>query len=687
MILQHQNLINTLRKRKKSGGAFGTGIGTADKYVRDMVECVGTGLCQQYLGGKSVDGLLKEAGSKLTYAGDQLTIDGKAAGTQGIREILPEGVQPPPNTLMVIRHVLTTPKEDRDRDTLQTAGAHVDSTLPFLWQHIHTLPIGKAIMVLEHTPQVLRMATALLDLKSDLTDDAAILFEADVLRFSHGFNANKYVERKEPGGGVIGFNVLDFDILEESGVSIPSNTDAEPELWSRQKLKSDFWKAHAKSAFDRRIKSSPGFTLSSPAATGQMHFKSFGDLSAAIQGAAAVSQEPEPKTPCRCHGKASKPAGAKGEQLDLFEIREDAEARAEALGCEGCHEVNGKFRPCGDAAEYERMAAKIAEADDSKELNDGSGDAGLDLYENRVDAEQRAEALGCEGAHQVGDKWAPCGTAEEFTQFQNPKAGQPAGTKAKPANKAGKPSGRKQYIDTASLVSSYGWRWQKLYEKLTAYLAANAVVVGRDDYVYIAAMFDGYALITLCERGGDEDWYRANWSERDGDCFWDGQPEEVDVNVSVAINPATRSAAAAYAKAYLGAKFRPELHGESQPEKPAGAVAGAKAGRVLSAANAKALQSAIADLGEIAGDDVPRWVTAITDRVAGTIQGILDSASPEDDGMQETSARTLNAKAAAMLLLSKGDTALLEKTAEAIDGVLRVHRSDEKGKRLRRLLA
>ncbi len=30
------------------------------------------------------------------------------------------------------------------------------------------------------------------------------------------------------------------------------------------------------------------------------------------------------------------------------------------------------------------------------------------LFENRIDAENRAKTIGCEGAHKMGDKWMPC---------------------------------------------------------------------------------------------------------------------------------------------------------------------------------------------------------------------------------------------------------------------------------------
>jgi hypothetical protein len=76
------------------------------------------------------------------------------------------------------------------------------------------------------------------------------LVEAGVLRFSHGFIPLEFEERK--GGPMARFNVLKFDIVEESLVSVPSNMDAEIELFSRGKLTSEPFKNHAKALFDAR---------------------------------------------------------------------------------------------------------------------------------------------------------------------------------------------------------------------------------------------------------------------------------------------------------------------------------------------------------------------------------------------------------------------------------------------------
>lgn len=202
--------------------------------------CIGTGL----------GGLMKRASEMLTICSKGTETEVTASSTAEMRKIL--GCEPPPHSMMAMVNKLTTPREDRDGDTLQTAGARIDPKAPLLWQHVHTLPIGKMVRVVSHDKDCLKVATVLLDI-NELTADCGKMFEAGVLRFSHGFIAKRFEERK--GGGLARFDILEFDIVEESAVSVPSNVDAEVELFCRGKLSSFVMKSHAKSLFDARKKS------------------------------------------------------------------------------------------------------------------------------------------------------------------------------------------------------------------------------------------------------------------------------------------------------------------------------------------------------------------------------------------------------------------------------------------------
>lgn len=262
----HEKLLKAIRERRDRKSEFGYGLTTADQYVRKAFNECGAGLtCRAFDSSGSVDSVIKAAAEKLAYANPDMVLEKQTSNASNFGEILPEGVEVPANTLMVLRHTVTTPREDRDRDVLVTDGAALDPKAPLLWQHMHTLPLGKVVTTLEHTPERLRVASALIDL-NELTADAAKLIEADALRFSHGFRALEFEERKaeDESGMFPGFRITKFEIMEVSLVSVPSNVDAEMELFSRGKLDSEFFKAHAKHYLAERPVQVPGMELSTP---------------------------------------------------------------------------------------------------------------------------------------------------------------------------------------------------------------------------------------------------------------------------------------------------------------------------------------------------------------------------------------------------------------------------------------
>ena len=260
MLTISEQLLKAIKARTGRRSEFGHGITTADKYVRTIADCCGPQLERLYPGQKlTLDSLLKEAGQKLVYSNPDMTVEVKQSEGD-FSDVVPEGVELPPNTLMVFRHVLTTPRKDRDNDVLRTEGAQVDPKMLLLWQHIHTLPIGKLLAVQEHTPEVLRNVSAIVDI-NELAHDAAVMIDNGMGRFSHGFRAFEFVELKVPEGGEetgpLGFEVLRFEIMEESLVSVPSNADAETEdillsLVGSKQLKSDVIKTWADKVQEKR---------------------------------------------------------------------------------------------------------------------------------------------------------------------------------------------------------------------------------------------------------------------------------------------------------------------------------------------------------------------------------------------------------------------------------------------------
>ena len=188
---------------------------------------------------------MDKAGETLVYSNSDMEIKGVINDSE---------LELPKNTLITFKHVLTTPKKDRDGDILRTDGAAVDPKMLLLWQHVHTLPIGKMLQVAHHDSQKLSLVSCIVDM-NELCHDAAVMIDNDMGRFSHGFRALEFSEVKEEEGdttGPGGFDIKKFEIMEASLVSVPANTDAEVEevilgLVESKKLNSEMMKTYGKS--------------------------------------------------------------------------------------------------------------------------------------------------------------------------------------------------------------------------------------------------------------------------------------------------------------------------------------------------------------------------------------------------------------------------------------------------------
>lgn len=264
-------LVERVRNRAEKsivGGSFGYGICPADAYVRRAVSEFGPEGWKSIGAEFNAEQAIKDSESRLTYCDDRMTLDDggtlrmeKTASPGSYAEFLPEDVKAPPHTLMLLKYTLTGPTKDRDGDILRTEGAVVDPRGPLLWQHMFVQPIGKHLRVTEHTKDGLKEVSALLDL-NDFTEDIAKMIEADVLRFSHGFQAMEWEEIKGGRGGApTGFDVKKFEVIERSLVSCPSNTIAMMELYARQKFHSPAVKSWAKGIYDSRPALVRGFCL------------------------------------------------------------------------------------------------------------------------------------------------------------------------------------------------------------------------------------------------------------------------------------------------------------------------------------------------------------------------------------------------------------------------------------------
>jgi len=233
-----KRIIEALQDRQ-SKSDFGYGLSTALPYVESVIGACGEG--SEMVG--DAKQLRKEAGEKLTYCNDDMMLE-KAATRSRFKELMPQGMEAPEGTLVVMRHTLTSTKEDRDNDVLVTSGAQLDPKAPLLWQHNHMFPIGPVVGEVDRSKDKLVVVSALLDLNK-MTEDAAKLIMAKVLRFSHGFRVLEFNERKAQADkvGPSGFEITKFEIMEASLVSVPSNVDAEIEAFASTKFASDMFRS------------------------------------------------------------------------------------------------------------------------------------------------------------------------------------------------------------------------------------------------------------------------------------------------------------------------------------------------------------------------------------------------------------------------------------------------------------
>lgn len=223
----HNRLLDLVRDRTEKQTEFNYGILTADRYVKRFLDEIGIQACYRHMCRTagvwaSFDDVMQKAAGTLSYINADMEVKAKGDGE------LPSSIERPKNTLMVFRHVLTTSTKDRDGDILRTKGAIPDPRMLMLWNHVHTLPIGKMLAVANHTKDELQLYSCIVDM-NELCHDSAVMVDSGMARFSHGFRALDFLEIKEGRDSAGGFDVREFEILEESLVSVPANPDAEVE--------------------------------------------------------------------------------------------------------------------------------------------------------------------------------------------------------------------------------------------------------------------------------------------------------------------------------------------------------------------------------------------------------------------------------------------------------------------------
>lgn len=359
------DLLTLIKSRQDQEAEFNYGIQTADRYVSTLATCVGSDLCYRYGSTKSAsfNDALKRAGRTLTYSNPDMQVKDVYS------EKMPDGIEIPKHALMVFKHILTTPRKDRDGDILRTKGARPDPAMLMLWQHVHTLPIGKSLGVAEHNEKQLVMYSAIVDV-NELAQDAAVMIANKMGRFSHGFKALEFSAIKEgkavPGKttGEKGFDVTRFEIMEESLVSVPANVDAETlevylDLIEGEKLTSSIMKSYGRSLRTTRSARFPGMSLDEKHATEEK----------GKEGSCGCGSPPD--KPCGCGGKKP-PSEKTDDDADKGEPEDtgtkDDKGVAECPEC-GVELEDGECPECGYVAKPGKEKPE-EEVEDTKDFDD-----------------------------------------------------------------------------------------------------------------------------------------------------------------------------------------------------------------------------------------------------------------------------------------------------------------------------
>jgi len=348
-MIPNDRLLAAIRSRGQKQTEFGYGIQTADVFVRTLAERIGLDSCYKYAASRktSFDDLLQKAGRTLVYSNPDMCIEEKDASK--IRK--DHDVELPKNTLMVFKHTLTTSSKDRDGDVLHAGGAKPDPKMLLLWQHLHTMPIGKAIVIADQTDDYLKMVSCIVDM-NETSHDAAVMVDNDMGRFSHGFRAIDFEEIKEgdkkrPTGA---FDIKEYEIMEESLVSVPANIDATTEevmlsLVEGGKLTSPMMKDYGKALREKR-------SVQVPVTFREIQCSSFDELKQAHEAGliAGVTQEKSDETTDDKRGRAG-PSEETDEEVDDNEGRKadgEEESADKKMKCPECGAVikDGKCTKC-----------------------------------------------------------------------------------------------------------------------------------------------------------------------------------------------------------------------------------------------------------------------------------------------------------------------------------------------------
>lgn len=402
----NDSLVEAIRAREKKFTEHNYGILPASAYVKTIKDCVGLDVCYKYAATRSTSfaDLMEKAAKTLTYNNPEMILEEKM-GNGYEDDTSDVDFEIPKNSLMVFKHILTTSRKDRDGDILRTEGAVLDPKMLLLWQHIHTIPIGKMCAIANHNSSKLSIISALVDV-NDMAHDAAVMIDNGMGRFSHGFKALDFtkVKDKEQQGkptGQSGFDVKRFEIMEASLVSVPANPDATTEevlldLVEGGKVKSGLMKGIGQNIRSKRAVRMPVLLDLNVSVNG----KPTGDFKATVDH--EKKEEPETKS-CGCDAKPGEECGcASNKENDSSE--KARESKPEEMTCPECggKVTDGVCQKCGYTAkdksedELEEKNLEIEEIEEEEveiEVEEIDYDKALSFLLTETSYEERSKAI------------------------------------------------------------------------------------------------------------------------------------------------------------------------------------------------------------------------------------------------------------------------------------------------------
>lgn len=505
--------------KKLSKGATRNRISTADRFLVTLAKCSG-GLCptdRARYQGPEFEKRLKEAAATPVYQNDLMNFVGfnKAAGKKDGDTLTP---------VAEFDAIYTSAKQDRDNDVLHPEGGEVDPKMPVLWQHDPTAPIGVHREVLAQDKTKILGRSALADIP--LGRDAAYLAEFGALRISHGFRPREFSPITEKSGGheiVTGFDVTKYEMMEISLVSVPSNTDAVIQAFSRGKLASPVSKSWAKALDERR-----------------QRFYTTGFGVPALKPSKGVTV---------VGIKRAAPTG----KVKALVARKDASDFEKSLA-EACSKIvhSGDYGLCfykaGDSDGSYQVWWTSGDADDPSQSDENgnaytSGDdikalLGAVAGVASVEVESETNPPFDEGWREVYPDvkdWTSDANKPEGDQSSNPSDG-PATPPAADADKGGK--GKKK--DGTPVTGSAEHVAQALADKVGPYLSANGAPVEEGAEVVIQATYPDSVIARVGAEGDPATvYFRIGYTQDgDGNPTLSGNPEQVELQTVVSDAPA-----------------------------------------------------------------------------------------------------------------------------------------------------